>query len=63
MLFYRLLEESVVTPPLPYHRVVGSPNPTAAATVDPAATPAAEPATGPAAGPTAGYGPRVLPSR
>jgi transposase-like protein len=27
LLFYRLLEESVVTPPLPYRRVVGSPDP------------------------------------
>jgi hypothetical protein len=74
MLFYRLLEESVVTPPLPYHRVVGSPDPAAAPTADPAAAPAAGPATGPVAdpaadpaaptaGPAAGSGPRVLPTR
>ena len=27
LLFYRLLEEAVVTPPQPYHRVVGAPGP------------------------------------
>jgi transposase-like protein len=27
LLFYRLLEEAVVTPPQPYHRVVGAPEP------------------------------------
>ena len=60
MLFYRLLEESVVTPPLPYHRVVGSPDPAAAPTRRPR-----PPSTGarPAARPAAGPGPRVLPSR
>jgi hypothetical protein len=66
LLFYRLLEESVVTPPVPYHRVVGAPEPAAgpsADRVDPAAEPGAGPAARPAARPAAGPGPRVLPSR
>jgi transposase-like protein len=62
LLFYRLLEESVVTPPVPYHRVVGSPDPAAGPSADPA-DPAAEPGARPAARPAAGPGPRVLPSR
>jgi hypothetical protein len=35
LLFYRLLEEAVVTPPVPYRRVVGTPGPEPAQRVAP----------------------------
>jgi transposase-like protein len=75
LLFFRLLEESVITPPLPYHQVVGAADPAAAPGPPPGPGPAAAPgpptSPGPAAepGPPVGHGPdpasrwRVLPGR
>ena len=50
LLFYRLLEESVVTPPLPYSDVVGAPGP-------------AEPGPPTGAGPDPAPGQQLLPGR